>query len=142
MIFQNHILLLLDIFLVVEFFHLIEVKKEDSSRWFAIAAGIGGFSASSEAVQSTKNPQKMSDAGMKRIDIENEIKALEAEREEILKTLERLTAIEYMLLVRVYVNGFSNKQIAHFFKMSLDWAKKKKRAALDHLQKILDEQKD
>lgn len=120
---------------------LIEVKKEDSSRWFGIAAGLGGFSTS-DAVQSTKNPHKMADAVTKRIEIENEIKALEAEREDIFKTLERLPSAEYMVLIKYYINGDRIKQIARRFGMSYDWAKKKKAAALDHLQAILDEKKE
>ena len=120
---------------------LIEVKKEDSSRWFGIAAGIGGGS-SSEAVQSTKNPQKMADAVTKRIEIENEIKALEEERNAIFKTLERLQSSEYIILVKFYIHGERIKQIARRFNMSYEWAKKKKADGLDHLQEILDKEKE
>ena len=120
---------------------LIEVKKEDSSRWFGIAAGMGGGS-SSEAVQSTKNPQKMADAVTKRIEIENEIKELEEERNAIFKTLERLQSSEYIILVKFYISGDRLKQIARRFNMSYEWAKKKKKDGLDHLQEILDEKKE
>ncbi len=120
---------------------LIEIKKEDSSRWFDIAAGIGGGS-SSEAVQSTKNPQKMADAVAKRIEIENEIKALEEERKAIFKTLERLQSSEYIILIRFYIYGDGLKKIAKHFNMSYEWAKKKKADGIIHLQEILDEEKE
>jgi DNA-directed RNA polymerase specialized sigma24 family protein len=120
---------------------IIAVKKEDASRWFNIAAGVGGFS-SSDAVQSTKNPHKMADAVAKHMEINDEIKALEEEIDDIMKTLERLHSVEYMILIKFYVRGDSLKQIARFFDRSYDWSKKRKAAALVHLQAILDEKKD
>lgn len=120
---------------------IIDNKKEDYSRWLGIAEGMGGFSAS-EGVQSSKNLQKMPDAVGRYMEIEREIDALKAERENIIKTLEKLPTVEYSLIFKLFVHGYSLKQIAKHFDRSYEWAKKKKRTALEHLQMILDERKE
>jgi DNA-directed RNA polymerase specialized sigma24 family protein len=117
---------------------LIENKREDYDRWFAIAEGMGGFSAS-EGVQSSKNLQKMPDAVGRYIVIDQEIKELERERESIIKTLERLPAIEYDLLFKFYAGTYSIKELARHFDKSIGWVKWKKRTALDLLQDFLNE---
>ena len=120
---------------------LIGLKKEDYSKWFGIAAGVGGFS-SSDVVQSTKNPQKMSDAVARYVEIDNEIEALREERDGIMKTINRLPYAECAIIVKFYIKKESIKQIARSFNMSYDWVKKRKKTALDHLQEILDEKKE
>ena len=126
---------------IKKIYAIIENKKEDYSRWVGIAEGMGGYSAS-EGVQSSKNLQKMPDAVGRYMEIEREIEALKAERESILKTLEKLSAVEYGVIFKYYVHGYSLKQIAKHYDRSYDWAKKKKQAALKHLQAIFDERKE
>lgn len=120
---------------------IIENKREDYARWFGIAEGMGGFSAS-EGVQSSKNLQKMPDAVGRYMEIEREIDALKAERESIIKTLEKLSAVEYGVILKFYVHGYSHKEISRHYNKSYDWSRKKKQVALKHLQAILDERKE
>lgn len=120
---------------------IIANKMEDKARWFEIAKGMGGFSAS-DGVQSSKNPQKMSDAVIRYTEIEREIKALEAEKDSMMKTLEKLSCHDYGVLVLFYLRGYSHKQIAKHFDRSYDWSKKRKSMALDMLQNILNERKE
>lgn len=120
---------------------LLANKKGDYERLFADAVGMGGFSAS-DPVQSSKNFQKMPDAVCKYIEIEQEMNELKRERKSIIETLETLPAVDYDLLFKTFVQGYSLKEIARHFDKSYDWAKKRKRTALDLLQSILDNKKE
>ena len=120
---------------------LLENKKEDYERAFAVAGGMGGFSAC-DSVQSSKNFQKMPDAVCKYIEIEKEMDDLKRERKAIVETLEQLPAVDYDLLFKTFVQGYSLKEIAKHFDKSYDWAKKRKRTALDLLQSVLDKRKE
>lgn len=117
---------------------LIRNKQNEIDRLKAAATGLAGF-ASSESVQSTKNPHKAQDAIAKYCDLESETDALKAERKEIIKTLEKLPTLDYDYLFKRYIEGYSVKELASYFKMSYDWAKWKKKSALEKLQAILDE---
>lgn len=117
---------------------LIENKLKDYKRWVVAAEGLGGFSVS-ERVRSSGNLQKMPGAIANYIEIEQEIEALKQERRAIIKTLERLPPTEYKLLHKSFIQELTLYEIADYFGKSYDWAKKKKRAALDMLQEIIDE---
>jgi DNA-directed RNA polymerase specialized sigma24 family protein len=119
---------------------LIKNKQNEIERLRAAATGLSGF-ASSESVQSTKNPHKAQDAIAKYCDLESEINALTAERKGIIKTLEKLPTVDYDYLFKRYIEGYSVKALAVEFKKSYDWAKKKRKNALGKLQAILDEEK-
>jgi DNA-directed RNA polymerase specialized sigma24 family protein len=73
------------------------------------------------------------------LDIEQEIEALKLERRAIIKNLERLPPIEYELLHKSYIQDYTLYEIADYFGKSYEWAKKKKRTALNLLQEIIDE---
>lgn len=115
-------------------------KRNEINRLKAAATGLAGFAAS-ESVQSTKNPHKAQDAIAKYCDLESEISALTAERKEIIKTLEKLPALDYDFLFKFYVEDYTLKELASEFRRSYDWAKWKKRNALEKLQAILNEEK-
>jgi DNA-directed RNA polymerase specialized sigma24 family protein len=115
-------------------------KQSEIDRLRAAATGLAGF-ASGESVQSTKNPHKSQDAIAKYCDLESEISALTAERKAIIKTLEKLPTLDYDFLFKLYAEDYTLKELASEFKRSYDWAKWKKRNALEKLQAILDEEK-
>ncbi len=115
-------------------------KQNEIDRLRAAATGLSGF-ASGESVQSTKNPHKAQDAIAKYCDLESEIGALKAERKEIIKNLEKLPALDYDFLFKLYAEDYTFKELASEFRRSYDWAKWKKRNALAKLQAILDEEK-
>lgn len=117
---------------------LIENKLKEYNRWVEAAEGMGGFSVS-ERVMSSGSLQKMPDAIGNYIDIEQEIKALKQERRAIINTLEQLPPTEYKLLHKSFIEDYTLYEIADYFKRSYDWAKKKKRTALNLLQEIIDE---
>ena len=117
---------------------LVTNKKSECARWKEKAEGLGGFS-SSEGVQFSRNLQKSQDASDHRMDLEREIKCLERERESIIKTLEELPTLDYDLLFKFYAGDWTYKELARHFGKSYDWAKRKRKAALGKLQKLLDE---
>lgn len=119
---------------------IIANKLQDHARWVEIAEGLGGASVS-EKVQSSRNMQQTATAIGNYVDIEKEIKDLNRERQEIIRTIEQLPFPEYETMYLLYVRDFTLKEVAYHFKRSYDWAKAKKRTALQHLQEIIDEKK-
>lgn len=119
---------------------IISNKIKDYKRWVEIAEGLGDFSVS-ERVQSSKNLHKIPNAIGRYIDIDREIEALKRERLEIINTLERLPNTEYELLYRIFVKGYTLKEVADYFDRSYDWVKKRKRKALLMVQDVLDGKK-
>lgn len=119
---------------------IIVNKLRDHARWVEVAEGLGGASVG-ERVQSSRNLQQMPTAIGNYIDIEGEIRALKQERQEIIHTLEQLPYPEYETLFLLYVGDQTLKEVAYYFKKSYDWAKAKKRTALQHLQEIIDEKR-
>lgn len=116
---------------------IIGNKREEYNRCVKIAEGLGDFSVS-ERVQTSRNLHSGQNAIIKYIDIENEIKALEKERQAIIHTLERLSPEEYVVLYDFYVKDYSLKEISYNLKKSYEWAKQVKRKALKRVQLILD----
>ena len=116
---------------------IIVNKMRDYKRWKDIAEGMGGFSVG-ERVQSSRNLQRGSNAIIEYISIEEEIEALKEERKAIIQTMEQLPIPEYSILFKIYVEGCTLKEVAYSFGNSYDWAKKKKRKALNMVQKFLD----
>jgi DNA-directed RNA polymerase specialized sigma24 family protein len=119
---------------------LIRNKQNEIDRLKEAATGLEGFAAS-ESVQSSKNPHKAQDAIAKYCDLESEISALKAERKEIIKTLEKLPTVDYDFLFKLCAEDYTLKELASEFRRSYDWAKWKKRNALEKLQAILDKEK-
>lgn len=117
---------------------IIANKSEDYLRSVELASGLGNFSVA-ERVQSSRNLQQIPDAIAKYIDIEREIEDLKRKRAEIIQTIERLPAVEYKIIYKLYVKDFTLKEVAYHFDRSYDWVKKKKRKALNRIQIILDE---
>lgn len=112
-------------------------REKDSKHWREKADGIGSLSIS-ERVQSSRNLQRGADAIIEYISIDNEIEALKRKRQAIIKTIESLPIYEYKILYAIYVDGYMVKELPSMFDKSLDWAKKMKRKALDHVQQIID----
>ena len=117
---------------------IISNKLKEYKRWVDVAEGLGGFSVG-EKVQTSRNLQQIPDAIGRYIDIEREIAEYNRQRAAIIANLEKLPRIEYDFLYKLYVEGFSYKEIAYHFDRSYDWVKRKKRVALRLLQEILDE---
>ena len=117
---------------------IITNKLKEYKRWVDVAEGLGGFSVG-EKVQTSRNLQQIPDAIGRYIDIEREIAEYNKQRAAIIANLEKLPRIEYDLLYKLYVEGFSAKELAYHFDRSYDWVKKVRRRALEKLQSIIDE---
>lgn len=120
---------------------LVTNKLREHARWVGVAEGLGGASLG-DRVQASRNLQRIPDAIVNYIDLEDEIKALELERQRIMQTIEKLPAYEYEVLYMLYVKDCTLKEVAYHFKRSYDWAKARKKKALKLLQKILDKKED
>ena len=120
---------------------MISNRRDDYQRRFGRACELGGFSES-ERVRASKDPRKNQKEIAEYIDIEREIWELEAERSEIIRTIERLPCEEYKIIYRLYVQGIALKAIACQLDMSYSWVKKKKKDALRHVQRMLDEKRE
>lgn len=118
---------------------LIMNKKREHARWVDAAEGLGGV-ASGDRVQASRNLHRGADAIGNYIDLEREIKCLESEKQNIIRTIEQLPGVEYDILHKLYIQEYSRKEVAYQYKKSLDWVKLKKRHALRLLQEILDKE--
>ena len=119
---------------------IISNKLKEYKRWVEVAEGLGGMSMG-DKVKTSRNLQQIPDAIGRYIDIEREIAEHNRQRAAIIANIEKLPRIEYDLLYKIYVEGFSLKEIAHHLDRSYDWVRWKKREALNRLQVILDEGK-
>ena len=116
---------------------IIENKKEEYTRWVGLASGGGDLSAV-ERVKASKNPRQIPQAIVQYVELEREIRELMRQRDAIIATIERLPAIEYQILYRLYVKDCTLKEIAYQFHKSYAWAKKKKKNALRLVQSLVD----
>ena len=131
---------------------LIENKLIEKEQWKSIALGvtvagkdvkIKGVLHQMDKVQASGNPQKMSDAINRYIDIEREIDACIDElvdtKKEVLNVIEQLNAMEYDILHKVYIQHLTFYDIAAVYDNSYSWVTTIHGRALKNVQKILDE---
>lgn len=128
---------------------LILNKMREHARWVDSAEGLSG-AAFGERVQSSRNLHRGADAIINYTVLEGEINALEVEKQNIIRTIERLPSEAYDVLYMYYVGKYdkklgcmqyaSLKDIAFKYKISYDGAKKKKQRAVRLLQEILDKE--
>lgn len=120
---------------------IIENKLQEKVRWMEIAKGTGSSFSSSERVQTSGNQQKMADAVIKYIGLEEEIDRyidrLVDTRQEIISTIEQLNATYYDLLHKIYVQRIPLKEVAAIKKQSYSWVTTMHGRALQHVQEIL-----
>lgn len=111
-------------------------KTIEAEQWEALAnsitANMGG-----EKVQSSSNQQKMQDYICNKIDIESEIDALIAKKQDITDTIALLPMADYNILHKVYIQSLSFKEIAVDEKDYSNVTTAHGRA-LQRLQKLLD----
>lgn len=117
---------------------IIENKMIEKAQWESIAEGTTANSEN-ERVQSSGSQQKMADAVNKYVDIEREIAEAVEKRQDIIKTIERLSANEYDLLHKVYVQHCTIKETIRLMHKSKSAFDRLHRKALNNVQTILDE---
>lgn len=138
--------------------NMIENKILEREQWKAIATGMtsGGQSVlvevkgkhelqNMERVQSQSNKQKMADAVIKYIAVEEEINEcidkLIDTKKEVLAVIEQLNAKEYDVIHKIYVQHLDFNEVAANKKRSYSWVTTVHGRALKNVQKILDERK-
>lgn len=124
---------------------LIENKLAEVQRWKEIANNTS-VNMSGERVQSSGSHDTIANAICTYIDLEREIKQcvdeLIAKRKDILNVLEQLDATEYDILHKIYVQGFTLKEIASLYDRRYEWATTTHGRALKHVQIILNKRKE
>lgn len=121
---------------------IIKSKEKRAARLRAMAESMGGGSLCADRVQTSRNLHRGSEAIGEYIDIEREIKELEAQKKEILSTLGRLPFAECKILYMLFIDNYILKEIPSEFGKSYAWAKICKKKGLQRLQAILDERKN
>lgn len=120
---------------------LIENKMIEKEQWKAIAFNVTARTEG-ERVKSSGNPQKMSDAIDRYIDIEREINEsidkLVDTKQDIINVIEQLDTEEYDLLHKVYVQHKELVDVADAYGKSYSWSTTVHGTALKKVQKILD----
>ena len=130
---------------------MIDNKLIEQKQWKDIACNttagsksilINGEQHSMDRVQSSGNQQKMADAIVKYVDIEEEISQCINElydaKKAVLGVIEQLEADEYDLLHKVYIQHLPLWDAAEASNKSYTWAKSVHGRALQEIQKILD----
>ena len=121
---------------------LIENKLSEVEKLKRQADGFGGNSDSGK-VKSSGKPDKMAEAVIKYVDLENEIneqiEKLINKRKEVINVIEMLNAQEYDILHKLYVQYKTLDEVAYINQRSYTWVTTTKKRALDNVQKILDE---
>ena len=121
---------------------MIRNKTAEKAQLAALAYNISSPSMG-ERVQSSGNPHRMENTIINsmsaREEIDKRIAELEAQRREIIETIEQLPTAEYDLLHRVYVQYLSLAEAAFAEGKSYSWATTVHGTALKRLQRILDE---
>lgn len=135
---------------------LIENKMIERAQWKAIAEGVtaGGTSVivldkqgrkqlhNMERVQASSNPQKMADAIHKMIEIDDEIdlcidKLIQAKKD-VLAVIEMLSAAEYDIIHKIYVQHLSLYEVAAMSDRSYSSITTLHGRALKSVQNVLD----
>lgn len=87
---------------------MIENKMYEKTQWMAIATSTTA-NCNGERVQSSGSKQKMADAVEKYMELEKEIDSyideLVDRKNEIIKIIEKLPAVEYDVLHKIYIQG-------------------------------------
>lgn len=122
--------------------NMIKNKQIELQLWQDIAIGTSA-PANGDRVQSSGSKEKMANAVCTYVDIEREINAdiaaLTEQRQEIIKTIELLSANEYDVLHMIYVQLLSTDEAAIIKHKSESWVSSIKGNALQSVQRILDE---
>ena len=123
---------------------MITNKIAEVEHWKSVAAGTGTYS-DSDRVQSSGSKQKMADAVVRYVAIEEEINQaidlLVDKKQEVIRTIEQLNENEYDILHKIYVQGVTFQEIAADMEKSYSWVTSVHGRALSNLQRILNERK-
>lgn len=119
---------------------MIENKKAEKEKWETIATST--TAQLSERVQTSSNGQKMTNAVMKIVKIQEEldecIVKAKNKQDEIIEVIEQLDGKEYDLLHKVYVQNYELKQYKYMKNISYSTVTSTHGRALNNVLKILE----
>jgi DNA-directed RNA polymerase specialized sigma subunit len=121
---------------------LIENKLIEAQQWKEIANNTT-TNLSGEKVESSHNPQRISDAICTYMDLEMEarrcVDELVKAKKDVISVIEQLNAMEYDVLHKVYVQFLTFDEVAIACDRTTSWATTVHGRALKHVQTILDQ---
>lgn len=133
---------------------MIMDKKWELEQMRHVAEGMAGFGEdvvingekhAMDKVQTSGNPQRMSDAVCSYVDVEKrmlkDIARWQAEKQERISILHTLPEKPYKVAHRIYVRGMSLQDVANDLKQSYSWATTMHGIALKHVMDALKEKR-
>lgn len=112
-------------------------KQYDYDMWYRTAQGISGMEYG-ERVQTSGSKQKMEYAVARYMDIEKEIIALLEQKAEFIRLIEKLEETEYEIMHKLYIEGYTLKEIRREKGKSYSWASSNFRKAKSNLKILLE----
>lgn len=128
---------------VIKIDKVIKNKAIEYEQWHQLACSISAGGSTGDRVQASGSKQKMADAVIRAVEIEEEIKKYCAKladtKQEIVDTIEQLDSASYDILHNRYIQGKDLVEIADMYGKPVATIKRKQGKALKKLQAILDE---
>ncbi len=119
---------------------IIQNKLIEVQQWKALAESITSI-LTPDKVQTSSSQQKLAEAVEKYISIENEINEyidkLYDAKKEVVSQIEKLEAVDYDVLHKIYVQFMTLQEVADACEKSYSWVQKQHIKALENLKKIL-----
>lgn len=126
---------------VIKIDKMINNKMYESMQWKSVALGTTVPITGERVQSSSSSKSKMADAMDKYMDIQAEINAdidrLIAARQDIIKLIEQLSAVEYDVLHKVYIQLKTFDVVAIETNHSYSWVTTVHGRALKHVQELL-----
>lgn len=120
---------------------IITNKIAEKEQWSAMAMSVTASFSGGERVQASGSQQKMENAIVRYVDLEKEIDRriddLVDTKVKVIQTIERLPAIEYDILHKVYIQYKELYEVAEDYNKTYSWATTVHGRALKDLQDIL-----
>jgi len=124
---------------------LIENKLAEIQQWKDIATNCT-TNMSGERVESSHNPRSKEDAICKYMDLEAEtqrdVDRLIKAKKDVISVIEQLSATEYDILHKIYVQNFTLQDVASLYQRNYGWATTMHGRALKHVQIILNRREE
>lgn len=119
----------------------VKNKIYERDFWHGISVSVSAY-PDGERVQSSGNPQKMSDAVDTCVDMQREINTavaeLAAEMKDVLSVIQQLPTDEYDVLHKRYIQHMTNNDVAACFGKGASWASTIHVKGCKSVQRILD----
>lgn len=115
----------------------VDNKRYEADMWREIAQGTAS-KVEGDRVQSSASQQKMANAMAKCVDIEREIEELLREKQKFIERIEQLPKCYYNIMHKIYIQGYSVKQVRLFYRKSPSWATTNHDRAKRQLKKLIE----